>query len=417
MSRKFRLQKFSLRTQPLSKKMIRFCLWGLLSCCLFSIVTADSIQAIAFSRNSTTVEIEIINDTELTQNRPVIPATMALNQIDEFPLGIYDRIDKPEHLDSIKAIGFNIVMPYTEPYAKKDYQRIKNYLDVANKKGLKIVLELFRDSIKQQDTTELTNFVRTFKNHPAVLGWYSYDEPVYNKISPEILASTYNIVKAEDPNHPVFLDFSGTRSHNLVNYRGSFDVVQVNHYPITKGGNALEDLSSFKSNLDTLEKLTLNIPYWSVVQSFEDKKKWRLPNFQEEKYLIYSSLLNGADGLFFYSYHRAPEKWRQSVLKPSVGGLKKYLPAIDLGALNIEVNSSSDDLQTALYRQPNTNQYVLIAINHSKQEVEAQIKLDSNLKIDSVQEKNSLSLDKANSSFSDSFAPLKVKVYTLVASN
>ena len=398
-----------------TKQQIKlFFLGGFLISLLIGIVGAKLINAIAYKTTDSLVnktEILTQNNYHLNETQSAAPLMIAFNQVNGFPLGIYDRIDRPEHINTIKSMGFNLIMPYTNPYAKKDYNIIKTYLDIANSAGLKVILEPFRESIKKQDFAEITAFIRTFKNHPAVAGWYSYDEPVYNNISVQLLENVYRLIKTEDPIHPVILDFSGSRSHNLTRYRNSFDICQINQYPLQKKSNALEVLSNVQSEIQAVDRLTNNEPFWLVVQSFQDKK-WRLPTIIEQKYLLYSGLVNGADGIFFYGYHRAPENWQNKVVKPSVQELKNYLPAIQQGSLNNGVSSNLNIIQAIAYQQPQTQEYVIIAINHGAKAVQPQIQLNMNHNNSSIEVINeNRTLNESQNQFSDFFVPYGVHIY------
>jgi hypothetical protein len=425
MSRKL-IQHLSCTLKSLKQKAVWFFVAGLLGSLLFSLFSIGMIEAYAntpawllptFNQKHTVANSHLTeNPSESnfirTQPQLTMPFTIGFNQIDEFPLGIYDRIDRPEHTAEIKNMGFNLVMPYTNPYAKKDFQIIRTYLDAANAVGLKVVLEPFRESIEQREFAAITEFVNEFKDHPAVAAWYSYDEPAFNNISVGLLEDVYQLIKAEDSVHPVILDFSIRRADKLTGYANSFDIYQVNQYPLQKTSNTLQAFKRVRQDIVNVANLINNVPFWFVVQSFENKK-WRLPNVTEQKYQLYSGLLNGANGIFFYSYHRAPLKWQNSVVRPLVAELKTYLPAIETGSLNGNINSDRNNLQLGLYPNTPSNQLILVAINHEANKIDAKINLDSNLNLSSVVSKqNNIAIDEENG-FTDSFEPFEVKIYTL----
>ena len=149
-----------------------------------------------------------------------------------------------------------------------------------------------------------------------------------------------------------------------------------------------------------------------VVQSFENKK-WRLPNLAEQKYQVYSGLLNGADGIFFYGYHRAPLEWQNSVVRPLVAELKNYLPTIKTGSLNDRI-SSDRNIQLGLYSTESSDRFVLVAINHEARKINANINLDNDISFSSaIGEQNNIAINRERNSFTDSFEPFEVKIYTL----
>ena len=427
MSRKSIQQRTSYTIKRIEQKVV-WCFWcGLLSSLLFSPVNIDIMKAYGNApalplsasiqkqtvTNSSLTEKLLNSNPVITQNQSPMPFTISFNQINEFPLGAYDRIDKPEHTAEIRNMGFNLVMPYTNPYAKKDFQTIRTYLDAANAVGLKVILEPFRESIKQREFAAITEFVSEFKDHPAVAAWYSYDEPALNDISVQLLEDVYQLIKAEDPTHPIIMDFSMRYADKLTQYINSFDIFQVNQYPLRQQSNSLQVLKPVRQDIRNAAELINDVPFWFVVQSFEDEK-WRLPNLAEQKYQVYSGLLNGANGIFFYAYHRAPVEWQNSVVRPIVSELKTYLPTIATGALNGQINSDRSELQLALYPKNSSNQYILVAINHGAREINANIKLDNDIGLSSViGEQNNLGVNGRQNSFTDSFEPFEAKIYTL----
>ena len=426
MSRKL-IQHLSCTIKSLKQKAVWFFVAGLLGSLLFSLFSIGMIEVYAntpasllptFERKHTIANSHLTenpSESNFIRNQPqlTMPFTIGFNQIDEFPLGVYDRIDRPEHTAEIKNMGFNLVMPYTNPYAKKDFPTIRTYLDAANAVGLKVVLEPFRESIKQREFAAITEFVNEFKAHPAVAAWYSYDEPAFNNISVGLLEDVYQLIKAEDSIHPVILDFSIRRADKLTRYINSFDIYQVNQYPLQKTSNTLQVLKPVRREITNAAELINDVPFWFVVQSFENKK-WRLPNLAEQKYQVYSALLNGANGIFFYAYHRAPLEWQNSVVRPLVAELKTYLPTLEAGSLNGKINSDRNNLQLALYPENTGDRYILVAINHQANKVDANINLDSDITLSSVvSEQNNLTVNGEQNSFTDSFEPFEVKIYTL----
>ena len=426
MSRKL-IQHLSCTIKSLKQKAVWFFVAGLLGSLLFSLFSIGMIEVYAntpasllptFERKHTIANSHLTenpSESNFIRNQPqlTMPFTIGFNQIDEFPLGVYDRIDRPEHTAEIKNMGFNLVMPYTNPYAKKDFPTIRTYLDAANAVGLKVVLEPFRESIKQREFAAITEFVNEFKDHPAVAAWYSYDEPAFNNISVGLLEDVYQLIKAEDSIHPVILDFSIRRADKLTRYINSFDIYQVNQYPLQKTSNTLQVLKPVRREITNAAELINDVPFWFVVQSFENKK-WRLPNLAEQKYQVYSALLNGANGIFFYAYHRAPLEWQNSVVRPLVAELKTYLPTLEAGSLNGKINSDRNNLQLALYPENTGDRYILVAINHQANKVDANINLDSDITLSSVvSEQNNLTVNGEQNSFTDSFEPFEVKIYTL----
>lgn len=326
----------------------------------------------------------------------------------QFPVGIYDRIDKPEHLTEIKKMGFDLVMPYTNPYARGNFQTIQTYLDRANSLGIRVILEPNRQVIKTQNLPAIIRFVRNFVRHPALYGWYSYDEPVFNQISPRLLEQVYRLIKREDRHRPIILDFSGPRSRKAIRYSSGFDIGMINQYPLKHGVPIETAFKTFRSEVKSFSRLNRN-DFWLVLQSFRGDQKWRLPKLKEQKYMLYSGLAKGATGIFFYAYHRAPLAWQQKVVVPLVRELKTYLPAISKGQVP-GVKSDRREVETLLY--PDNNGYLLVAINHQNKTVASQIELAQEFNFSQVlsaQTKQAFQM--THHMMRDTFAPYEVRFY------
>lgn len=345
-----------------------------------------------------------------------IKSYAAMNQIHKFPLGTYDRIDKPEHPFQIKQMGFDLVMPYTNPYAQGSYEKIRTYLDQANSVGLKVLLEPFREQVKQQKFAEVTNFVNIFKNHPAIFGWYAYDEPIYQKLSPQTLNTLYQTIRSADSNHPIMVDFSGSRGARISDYYNSFDIAMINRYPLTKhkDGRSKDGfliLRSFQRIIAQTANHVGDYPFWLVTQAFQDQT-WRLPNFIEQKYMLYAGITGGAKGVFFYAFHRAPNQWKQATIKPLIAELKAYLPAFYRGELNNQVSVNKAKVTASLYPHSRTSKYLLVAINHSNKKRRAQISFNDNIFPSSlrlVDKKQPIYLN--DNSFTSILKPYEVQIY------
>ncbi len=79
-----------------------------------------------------------------------------------------------------------------------------NLLSVSGGGGVGSKIEGITDEEKK---TRLINEIETFRDHPALLGWYISDEPNGRKIAPEELGKVYRTVKQYDPWHPVSIVF------------------------------------------------------------------------------------------------------------------------------------------------------------------------------------------------------------------
>ena len=140
-------------------------------------------------------------------------------------MGEYDSDDGD--LDIHSANGVKIMMPYNGVYNKGT---IGNYLNKAAAVGIKVWvgLRLHSWSSAGFNENDLATVVYTYKNYPALEGWYITDEPEYNNISAATVESAYNVCKQNDPNHPV----SGAHAWTVkTSYMNGYDNVFLDVYP------------------------------------------------------------------------------------------------------------------------------------------------------------------------------------------
>ncbi|NTV50928.1 MAG: hypothetical protein HGA20_14970 [Geobacteraceae bacterium] len=87
--------------------------------------------------------------------------------------------------------------------------------------------------------TELQTLVNTFKNHPALYGWYTEDEPKAADIPVPGCENVYDTIKAADPFHPVVVVYpgygagfwpAGTTAYPIPTVRRMYDVFGIDNY-------------------------------------------------------------------------------------------------------------------------------------------------------------------------------------------
>lgn len=357
-------------------------------------------------------------DIQMVKNVPVEDNLIALSTAD-FPLGWYDIMNRPQTPEAISQQDFNILMPY----GGSSYQMISTYLDAAAAAGVKIMLPVNPnlEQVKAGDVAQIKEKIRTFKNHPAIYGWYIADEPDLRQTPAKLLVSVYQAVKEEDPTRPIAIAFN-TNLSRIKKYADAYDILMYDKYPCLEGypefsssppyvnidflGERIPQIGNYAKNNNKL--------FFPIVQAFGKRHRKRFCSGAEMKYLIYMSLLSGADGLFFYAYHRTEQSWLDSILLPLTEELHTYLPTVKNKPLSCQIKSDQLTVQGCLYQNPNTKEYILIAINHSKSKVRASIRLDPKMSITSARllgENRYISGISEN--LQDIFSPYGVHIYKL----
>ena len=347
-----------------------------------------------------------------------IANTAQLNLL-EFPIGWIDRVERLQTPDKVAQEGINFLIPYSH---SNQQPTIMAYLDAAQKNGIKVFLEPYRQPVETGNAAEVTKFVKTYKNHPAVAGWYAYDEPATNdKVLPATLEITYQAIKAEDPKRPVAVVFAGSQIAKIPQYWNAMDICMVDRYPFFYNKPEFDNLSDFGAWMQKAAYYAGNKPFLPVLQAYgeqEDGKPQynrRLPTAAEERYMMYTAINAGADGLIFYGHHWTQQSWINSVLTPLITEFKEYVPIVQAGLTEDNVLANQDKIQTVLYQDPSSSQKLLVAVHHGKGEVKAAINLESlttnNKQVEVVGENRQLNL--TTGTIQDTFDSYDVHIYEI----
>lgn len=165
----------------------------------------------------------------------------------------------------------------------------------------------------------LQRVVERLRDHPGMGLYKGWDEP-WPRFTPQRLAFTYDFVKRNDPNHlyaNVFAPRSKDRlilAHapdppDLRPYRRVTDVAGINVYPIY-----YRNLGVRPHKLDMVGRWTRAIReatgMRAVTTSLQicfagsddlgGSGRFILPTFQQERFMAYDAIVNGARGLVFY---------------------------------------------------------------------------------------------------------------------
>ena len=159
----------------------------------------------------------------------------------------FDKSIISKDFEIIKTAGLNtlrIFIPYKEfgkaVLVPEKLQKLKQLLDTAARKELKVVLTLF-DFYGNYDILDWTlthrhaeQLVRTFKNHPAILAWDIKNEPDLDfatRGKTNVLAwlkEMIHQIRAVDGKHPITIGWSNIEDAVLL--EGEVDLVSFHYY-------------------------------------------------------------------------------------------------------------------------------------------------------------------------------------------
>jgi hypothetical protein len=239
-----------------------------------------------------------------------------------FPLGFYhvswktSPAKRQQHLREIAAAEFNIVhasAPQPENYGA--------FLDEADRLGVKVITE--------HNLEKLPQLAKRFANKPAVLGWNIADDVDNGKKGPEFVLATHQLLKAAVPSQPTYISGYTDR---IQRFAGCSDILGMQSYPIRKG--------SAKELAETYQRIRLaqtaaksfNQPVYANLQTYswqvhpEKRPGDRAPTPAELRNMTYQSLIAGANGIVYYTYHDGA--WHLPDHPALWAGVKQLAPEI-----------------------------------------------------------------------------------------
>lgn len=200
-------------------------------------------------------------------------------------------------------------------------------LDVAARHGLRAIYDPGLDRCDFSNAVAVAKVeaeIARVKDHPALYFYHLADEPPAGKFA--ALREVKDWVAARDPNHPVWINLLPTYANNrqlgvegeiLAAYREHVqrfcDVfrpafLSYDHYQFNVGG----DTPNYFLNLDIVrgDAAARGLPFMNGVQACTWRPNGlaspgspRIPGADELRYLVYTTLAYGAQGIYYYVYY------------------------------------------------------------------------------------------------------------------
>ena len=193
-------------------------------------------------------------------------------------------------------------------------------LDVAQRRGLRAQL---RDGLLSPATLDnstqrerLDALIARVRNHPALYSYYITDEPGAAGFPP--LGRLVSYLRERDPAHLAYINLFptyanneqlGTRGDTVTAYREHLrqyveivkpSLVSYDHYQFATEG----DLDGYFLNLAMIRRAAQDagMPFLNIVQACSWTPARRVPQGDEMRYLVYTTLAYGAQGISYYVY-------------------------------------------------------------------------------------------------------------------
>jgi len=212
-----------------------------------------------------------------------------------FPLGMYwaNPVVK-EDVETYAKGPFNCLMPY--------HPLNDEMMELCRKHGLMTCGVVRRLMANGAAGAKAREYVARYKGHPALLAWYTNDEAPLTQL--DELTACRRFLMENDPDHPTW---TVEDKPSLVrDFMPSFDVIGTDPYPIPK-----KPISMAGEWTRETRRGTYGIrPIWQVPQTFDwaayrhiEPSEAHAPDVDEIRTMTWHCIAEGANGIFFYSFH------------------------------------------------------------------------------------------------------------------
>jgi hypothetical protein len=279
------------------------------------------------------------------------------------PLGVFAVPQDLLYLARMK--GFEVVHNYRFEESRGRDDELAAYLDAAHDLGLKVMVGFERQ--ENYTVSKVAARVQRFRRHPALWAWYLADEPKMKKY--DRVAEIAAAIRREDAAHPLAIATEAPRFAKLA------DLVFAYTYPVYGQPFPQQNLGSWVQRLD--EAAGAAPPFAALVQTFNwnhylhfDKRRRdnRIPNLQEMRFMAFYGVMQGARGVFFFSFQTLPIEFRNlgnvATLIGELKGMRKYLTGEQ-----VDPGPYTNHPHTAAWRQEGRT--LLILCNPGPQRTEA----------------------------------------------
>jgi hypothetical protein len=333
-----------------------------------------------------------------------------------FILGWYEFLENTAGPLQVASKGINFVIPYIE---STKLEKIKVFLDAARTAKIKVLVEVHRPLVEAGNVVGTREFIRAYKNHPAVYGWYLYDEPEIKKptpLTPELLTKVYQAIKAEDKSKPVAIVFSDVGK--VESYSNAMDISMWDAYPCNDDVPEFAWVPSYREALNRVTKISHSNQkkFWNVLQAYSGQLKKREPTKAEFRYMFYYSIFSGSDGLLFWMHPWSKPVWNEAVLYATIKEFQPYISTIINGynAINITPSELANTVETRIFTIPKSRKKLMVVINHERAPVKMTVKLDRALAGKSVAiGKRKIDRVSSNSSLQVGLSAYEVRLYEI----
>ncbi len=240
-----------------------------------------------------------------------------------FPVGIY-CVDAPEALARLRRVGFNAAQTY-----RQDPVSLRALGAAARRADMRLLAGPFGLMSASAPARDL-----------PIAAWYLADEPDVDKISARDICARAQQAHTWSPGTATALVVGA--GGKAGDYKDCADVMMVDWYPVPH-----LPLESAGEQVRLAVSAAGGKPVWAVLQAMNwrdypqrdpRRRIGRFPDIAEMRFMAYHAVLEGARGIWFYSFAKPygknleafPEEW--FALSSVAGELAAMRPIFEQGA-------------------------------------------------------------------------------------
>ena len=337
-----------------------------------------------------------------------------------FPIGLWWIPPDERAVHELSCAGFN----FARMAAREDL------LDAAASVGMMAMATIANDPPPAEDVDARRAWedacrerIDSLRAHPALLGYYIVDEPLWGGHPLGPLVDAYTFHRGLDPYHPIWLNAAPRGTvRDLAKYNRACDITGADIYPVPEGGghSELDDKTvSSVGKYTGIMRASVDDrkPVWMTLQAFSwphlaDRHAADAvyPSWEQSRFMAYDCVLHGATGIVYWGSHYIADPGFWDVLKRTASVLR------DMSAVFVSptvspspVKPSHDDI--ALLHKSCDGHHAIIAANEGKESPEATFSapfVEGRLHVLFEDRTTTVSAGR----FRDHFAPNAVHVYS-----
>ena len=247
--------------------------------------------------------------------KTVFPITLANGP----PLTGKDPVSGLNGWTEVASAGVKMLRVYPQwnpDQLAEQIQTVQAEAVAAASHGLRLWVGLYNLANDLNKQTQLEQIIDALKNSPGLGAWKGTDEPLHGNIAPKGLKAAYKLISDRDPHHPLVL-IQAPRARTapltaalLRPYADAADIHGVDIYPIshppgTHAGRRNTDISVVGDLTTLVVQAAPKKDHWTTLQIawsgvLPPKHVPIIPNLQQERFMIYQSIISGARGLVFF---------------------------------------------------------------------------------------------------------------------